>query len=724
MLLSRHVVKEWVYVNKNASISSDLPPIHPANDIFGFGAFAEKVADSMLAMSSPKGLVLAVNGPWGSGKTTLLNFVKHELAKQTGDSAPVVIDFNPWWFAGKEDLAPQIIEAFRRSLPSNLSGKAGKLGDSLSEYSDVISISASLATGGWLPKPVVGGLLKKLKKKEKLLPELKQEISEALGEQARKFIFIVDDIDRLSPAEVCDLLRVIKALGDFSNVIYLLSFDAPVVAKSITAHLHVDGSEYLEKIVQASFSIPAADRLKLRRWFFEKLDSITSTYGAAPLDHGYWASVYFNSLDKLIKTPRDIVRVTNSLAVTYPAVAGEVNIVDFVAIEMLRIFEPEAYEVIRESKEMFAGKASSDSPSTTAFHNSWMQKTGLSQECKALLAGIFPKFESAVTGGTVWSSGPTNWRKGLRIAHPDLFDIYFQFGVAEGAASQHLLAMLLSEASVASARASKVLLDASNVLRLPSGTQLEELLERVSDSDEVISEDSARGLLVAIFHVGERAFKREKFADHVEFLSIPERFRIRWAITSLINRMPVDSRVELLMTLVRDSVSPSVIVDCVDTISAVLKNDSNGEKEIAAYGHIVEDELERLKEAAVQRVGSLSGEILAEMRDADYVLNRVLRWSDLHTARRIFVPLLLSRQLRPKFAEGFLRFARSQSGGDPIQKKPGVITRDLTRLVDTLWLKVTFEESLVDAADDNQRMAINALLEGAGKDNPEVGQVD
>ena len=701
------------------SISSDLAPVDPSHDIFGFSTFADKVASSILTMSSPQGLVLAVNGPWGSGKTTLLNFVKHTLQGQPANSGPVIIDFNPWWFAGKEDLAPQIIEAFRRSLPTNLVGKATKLKDSLSEYSDLISISASLAGGSAWAQPILGGLLKSLKKKEKLLPALKKEIAEALLDQSRKFVFIVDDIDRLSPPEVCDLLRVIKALGDFPNVIYLLSFDAPVVTKSIASHLNVDGAEYLEKIVQASFAIPAVDRLKLRKWFFEKLDAVTSAYGQSEFDPGYWASVYFGSLDKLIQTPRDVVRITNSLAVTYPAVAGEVNIVDFVAIEILRIFNPAAYEVVRENKDMFVGKASTDASANagvTAFHNRWMEQANLNQAGKALLAGIFPKVEAAVTGNALWSTGPSNWRRSLRIAHPDAFDIYFQFGVPEGAASRHFLAMLTNEAKSGGSGASRLLMEAADVQSLSGGSLLEDVLERISDSDEEMSEDSARGLLMALFHVGERVFKREKLADQVPFFGVPPRIRIRWAITSLIGRMQADARMNVIAELIEQSVSPSVIVDCLDSISAAVEGGDPSEKEIAAFGHLVDDELALLRDTALARLKELDGEIIADMLDADFVLNRILKWFGLGAARRILLPLIFDPRLCPRLIEGFLRFSRSQTAGDPaIHKTPGLITRDLFVTVDPMWLRVSLEGLMAQGVTENQSIAMNLIIKDQQK---------
>lgn len=42
---------------------------------------------------------------------------------------------------------------------------------------------------------------------------------------------------------------------------------------------------------------------------------------------------------------------------TFPHLRGEINPVDFIALECLRVFVPEAYAVIRDNKQKFSGTA-------------------------------------------------------------------------------------------------------------------------------------------------------------------------------------------------------------------------------------------------------------------------------------------------------------------------------------------------------------------------------
>lgn len=58
-------------------------------------------------------------------------------------------------------------------------------------------------------------------------------------------------------------------------------------------------------------------------------------------------------MSSLITTPRDIIRFTNTFEVTYSGVKNSVNESDFIAIEMLRMFKPFIYYVIKNNKNDF-----------------------------------------------------------------------------------------------------------------------------------------------------------------------------------------------------------------------------------------------------------------------------------------------------------------------------------------------------------------------------------
>lgn len=321
-------------------IGSDVPQTDPANDAFGYAPFAQRLAEAVCRTPSPQGLVMAIHGPWGSGKSSLLNFVKYYLSCLPKIEQPVVIDFNPWWFGNREHLATQFLAQFRSRLLHE-SEILRRVGDVMAEYGSAIGTTVSTVSGiPWVGN-LIGFALKIFKRKPIDVPALKHEISIGLQKANQRFLFVIDDIDRLAPDEMRELFKVIKALADFPNVIYLLSFDRKVAADALRVSLGIEGEAYLEKIIQAPFSLPAVDRLLLRQKLFSELNKILDSFPMRHFDQTYWGNVYFDGLDNYIKNPRDIVRVINTLSVTYPATVGEVNPVDLIALEFLRVFEPE-----------------------------------------------------------------------------------------------------------------------------------------------------------------------------------------------------------------------------------------------------------------------------------------------------------------------------------------------------------------------------------------------
>ena len=192
--------------------------------------------------------------------------------------------------------------------------------------------------------------------------------------------------------------RLIKAVGDLPNIVYFLAFDRQAVADAIVLTTKINGDSYLEKIVQLPVKLPTPDRISIRTMFSRQLSGILTDKSAARFDRNYFREIALDGIDSFLRTPRDVVRLTNALKLTLPMVEGEVNPADFIALEALRIFRPPVYDQIRSHPEQFAGSTPFEKPEdVTAFHTAWMHNLGEGQEGSAakVLTRVFPKFESA-----------------------------------------------------------------------------------------------------------------------------------------------------------------------------------------------------------------------------------------------------------------------------------------------------------------------------------------
>ena len=101
----------------------------PANDELGRHSFAEHLAKGLLSMRVLEGYVVAVFGHWGSGKSTLLNFVQHFLIKAPKTNRPIIVEFNPWWFSGRDDLTKLFFGQLLRGISKWQAGEAAVDGE-------------------------------------------------------------------------------------------------------------------------------------------------------------------------------------------------------------------------------------------------------------------------------------------------------------------------------------------------------------------------------------------------------------------------------------------------------------------------------------------------------------------------------------------------------------------------------------------------------------------
>jgi predicted KAP-like P-loop ATPase len=468
------------------ALSADRPSADPTEDLFGHAPFAESLANSICRYPGNDGLVLALYGPWGSGKSTVLSYVRHYLEQRPEAEQPAIVIFNPWWFSGQDNLARAFLGQMQAVLPAK-SDKFKKLGDLLGDFAEGVGglIDLSGMTGGAGSK--IGKLIGMVtKRKPKDVPALKSKISQVLKDAGIRVLVIVDDIDRLTPEETRQLFTVIKALADFPNVVYLLAFDRDVAAQAIEQQSGLPGERYLEKIIQVPFELPPVDRVALRAALFKRLDEILGDTSDGLFDQSYWTNVFHDGIDPLLQVPRDVVRFTNTLAVTYPAVRGEVNPVDFIALEAIRVFLPNLYDVIRTNQDNFSGHSrdnryDGDQRAITAFHEQWAQALPerLRSSTRDLLERIFPKI-GQMGYGADWLA---QWRRNLRACHPDVFPTYFRMTVPPGAVRRSEMLSLLSLVETPAALGN-ALVQATSEKRPDGLSKARALLERLMDHVE------------------------------------------------------------------------------------------------------------------------------------------------------------------------------------------------------------------------------------------------
>lgn len=642
------------------ALSADRPSHDPKDDLFGHAPFAKSLADSICRYPGSDGLVLALYGPWGSGKSTVLRYVQHYLDRLSEDEQPVVVEFNPWWFSGQENLARAFLGQLQAVLPAK-SEKFKQLGDLLADFAEGIGglIDLTGVSGG--AGGLIGKLLGHAKRKPKDVPALKESITAILQKAGKRILVVIDDIDRLTPEETRQLFTVIKALADFPNVVYLLAFDREVAAQAIEQQSGLPGDRYLEKIIQVPFELPPVDRVALRAALFKRLDEVLGETPEGSFDQSYWTNVYHDGIDPLIQVPRDVVRLTNTLAVTYPSVRGEVNPVDFIALETLRVFLPDLYDVIRTNPDRFSGHSrddryEGDRNAAQAFHEQWVSEVPeeLRESTTALLGRIFPKI-GQMGYSPDWLA---EWSRNLRACHPEVFPIYFRLTVPPGAVRRSEMTALLALAG-APADFGDALVRAKEEKRPDGLSKARALLERLMDHVEKdIPDAQIPTIIQSLLDVGDAL---NDPADERGMFDLGNVSRASRPVYHLLKRVGADQRAGVLEPAIQSGNAVAVQLWLLQALDEeVTKAKDSGEATLLTAG-----EVKRLKSVWLDRVRTLSGEANFQKHpELPRLLATWRRWGNEAEVRTWCDRATASDEGLLSFLPGFLQYTRSQTMGD------------------------------------------------------------
>lgn len=108
-------------------------------------------------------------------------------------------------------------------------------------------------------------------------------VTQYIVQKGKRLVLFLDDLDRCLPEKSIEVLEALKLFVDIPGCVFVLGLDQDVIARGVEIRYHeylnknsdekislIDGTKYLEKIIQLPFHIPSIERTTLQR-FVEKL---------------------------------------------------------------------------------------------------------------------------------------------------------------------------------------------------------------------------------------------------------------------------------------------------------------------------------------------------------------------------------------------------------------------------------------------------------------------
>jgi predicted KAP-like P-loop ATPase len=526
---------------------NDDPITSPQDDRFGMNPFARALAQSFGEMQMPVGSTVAVNGVWGSGKSSVVNLIRHHLSPLQADGKFELVDFRCWWFHGEEALTIAFLQTLHAVLEKSLGQKAKelipKIGKKLLQAGSVLGPAVDLATGG------VGGTLieksldftRRYFSDNESVEGLFWRLSDALARQEKRFLVIIDDIDRLAPDEALLVFRLVKSVGRLPNVMYLLAFDRELVENTVRDKYPSEGPHFLEKIIQANFQVPSIPRDELQGALLAEIERLCwSTMDGA--EEARFMNVFYDGVAPYLNTPRDLVRLTNAISVTWPPVKDEVNLADFVGLEAIRVFEPSLYNAIRSDKDRVCGirsdydRKSSESEIDRLLAGVPEKRR---QHAKDAIKRLFPRLEDVGYGPGFTET----WRARRLVCAREHFDTYFRLAIGDETLPANEVTELIAHSGDA-AYVKNAFAQALNSVRRSGKSKVPLLFEELNAHAAKIDKADFQSLISAIFEIADDI---DREADRERAFSIGDNhLRIHWLIRKLtFERCDLNQRSEI-----------------------------------------------------------------------------------------------------------------------------------------------------------------------------------
>ena len=318
----------------------DEPITSSEEDLLNRKIDAYDAAEKLLATKTENNaFTFGIVAPWGNGKTSFLYMMKEHIDAEFADDV-VTISFHPWKYGKSSNLTYLFFE---------------ELSKALAPYSTIFSrdIIRYARTVSSIENPTMkflGSILGCLVPQtvEEQYEDLKKKISNI----QRKIVVFIDDIDRLGANEIEELFRLVRNTSNLPFMYFVMAYDKKYVVDTLKNMFPSHSLSYTEKILQEEFFLPIIKSNELKAVLREKLSVFLNSEEMEQVDKLLNREL-FNSIDvfSYIGSLRDIKRLANALRLHPRKLHGEIDICDYIILEILRQQYPFVLELIVDRKD-------------------------------------------------------------------------------------------------------------------------------------------------------------------------------------------------------------------------------------------------------------------------------------------------------------------------------------------------------------------------------------
>ncbi len=282
------------------------------------------------------------------------------------------------------------------------------------------------------------------------------------------------------------------------------------------------------------------------------LDQLAETPGYHIVEEERWNSLLSSGVLPLLDTPREVVRLANTVDVMSASVGNEVNFTDLVGLEAPRVFHEDVHTEIKSSPNRFVGHRTPSlrSPQEPDQYEDLLSDLDSDREpVESILKTLFPMVNDNLNDQSSAFGDWDQMRVHKRICHRERLPVYFRLTIPDGEVSSTEMGTILSNIGDEEFLVEKI----EESLEEPGavgGSKANTIIRRLSDRVDEIQDSQRQSVVNAIFATGDNLVQTTEVNHNREVQ------RTMFFVRDIALKLDQSDRLNLLSEAIQNGNSP------------------------------------------------------------------------------------------------------------------------------------------------------------------------